>query len=157
MDSIFEQILKYLEQMENHSSTSRGKNWKQAERNSLSTLPYYFVYMNTYSSNSDLTDEGFTKSEGTLSLEKQISEKKFEMKKLAEQEKFEEAIVLQKEIAELKVQLEESLNMDKENHEKNKTAQETLTDLSIKLKEAVDNENYEEAAKLRDQIKAISK
>jgi len=145
MNSVFEQILKYLEQMENNSSTSR--------RN-LYTSPYYFAYVTTYSSN---PDEDFKKSEGTLSLEKQISEKKIEMKKLAEQEKFEEAIVLQKEIAGLKAELEIAIETDKENHEKNKTAQEMLTDLSVKLKEAVDNENYEEAAKLRDQIKAISK
>lgn len=148
MNSIFEQILKYLEQMENNSSASRSN---------LYTSPYYFAYITTYSSNSDNSVEDFKKSEGTLSLEKQISEKKIEMKKLAEQEKFEEAIVLQKEIAGLKAELEIAIETDKENNEKNKTAQEMLTDLSVKLKEAVDNENYEEAAKLRDQIKAISK
>jgi protein-arginine kinase activator protein McsA len=74
---------------------------------------------------------------------------------MAQAEKFEEAIELKTQIADLENKLSESKESDRMEFEKNKTARERLGDLQSKLALAVQKEDYELAAQIRDQIKSL--
>ena len=78
------------------------------------------------------------------------------MQALAQDEKFEEAIEARRQLNDLELHLKNSKKIDEEDYEKNKSAKELLGDLRKKLDEAVKVEDYETAAKIRDQIKAAS-
>lgn len=95
------------------------------------------------------------KSEQTLGLEKAINEKRAELAKLISAENFEDAIVLRDELKNLAVQLESAVQSDREEAEKRKSSQEILNDLQKKLSATVQSENYEEAARIRDEIKQL--
>ena len=95
------------------------------------------------------------KSEQTLSLEKTIAEKKHELQSAIKFEDFEKAIVLREELKNFAVQLESAVQSDKEELEKRKTTKEIFSDLQSKLAATIKSEDYEEAAKIRDKIKAL--
>lgn len=95
------------------------------------------------------------KSEQTSKLEKTIAEKKRELQGFIREENFEKAIELREELKTLAIQLDSAVQSDKEEAEKRKSSQEILNDLQKKLNETIKAENYEDAAKIRDQIKEL--
>jgi protein-arginine kinase activator protein McsA len=131
-------------------------------------MPIWYYYVETTSINgkeidrivkTNLKDQSNPKndfvSDKTKTLRESIKNKRIEMKKLANQEKFEDALLLKNEIASLEVELAESVKLDEEEYQKNKSASERLKELDAKLKKAVQNEEYELAAQIRDQIKSL--
>lgn len=161
-DKFFELLSQYLKSPDGDFDKDFFKN--------SSTNPNYYYYRvtTTISDNGETSrkvdtnipslqskDNNSFISEATNDLKKTIEAKRTEMKQLAESEKFEEAITLKSEIATLTVELEKAIAADQEHWEKNKSARERLSDLTKQLDKAVKEEDYETAAKLRDQIKSL--
>lgn len=158
IDKLFEQLEEFFNRSEKDRLFSNNTN---------ATSPVWFYYVETSFIDgrpvdrvvkTNLEKNPFNKfvSEKTKQLKDSIKDKRLEMKKMAQVEKFEEAISLKKEISVLESELSESMKLDEIEHEKNKSASELLKELDIKLKSAVKNEEYEEAAKIRDQIKSLN-
>ena len=126
---------------------------------STKPLVYYYVLTNVDGERKIRTNAPQVKditSEKTKELEALVKEKRKVMQALAQDEKFEEAIEARRQLNELELELKQSKVTDQENYENNKSAKEILGDLRKKLDEAVKVEDYETAAKIRDQIKAAS-
>jgi len=143
MNNLLEQIINYLNEIEkNYTSTSQSVRYKPQY--------FYFVY------DPEQNQLKRASSEATELLRKELKEKRNELRKVVDAENFEQAVIIQKEVVELNNKLEESIKKDNERHEMNKTAEEMLKDLNMKLMKLVEEEKYEEAAILRDKIKSIS-
>lgn len=126
---------------------------------STKPLVYYYIVTNVDGERKVRTNAPQvkdTRSQTTKELEALVKEKRMEMQALAQDEKFEEAIDARRQLNDLELHLKNSKQIDEENYEKNKSAKELLGDLRKKLDEAVKVEDYETAAKIRDQIKAAS-
>jgi protein-arginine kinase activator protein McsA len=160
IDKLFEQFDEFM--------SSLDKSMQNFDFNTKSDLPWHYYVVTTTTINGETTKNVKTNipslktesekkylSEKTQLLEKEIKEKRAEMKKMAQAEKFEEAIELKTQIADLENKLSESKESDRMEFEKNKTARERLGDLQSKLALAVQKEDYELAAQIRDQIKSL--
>lgn len=126
---------------------------------STKPIVYYYVITNVDGERKVHTNAPQAKdirSQTTKDLEALVKEKRKEMQALAQDEKFEEAIEARRQLNDLELHLKNSKKIDEEDYEKNKSAKELLGDLRKKLDEAVKVEDYETAAKIRDQIKAAS-
>lgn len=160
IDDYFEKFSELMSRFE--------KSMDNFDFNHKSDLPWYYYVVTTTTVNGQTNRDVKTNipnmkteseknylSEKTQALQKQIDEKRVEMKKMAQHEKFEEAIELKAQITDLESQLVESKEADRVEYENNKTARERLRDLNSKLALAVQEENYELAAQIRDQIKSL--
>ncbi len=126
---------------------------------------HYYYKMTTYSPEEGLKEqvktniEGFNssgyESEQTAKIKATIAEKKRELQTVIANENFERAIELREELKNFAVQLESAVQSDKEEIEKRKTTKEIFSDLQSKLAKTIKDENYEESAKIRDEIKAL--
>lgn len=94
-------------------------------------------------------------SEREIELKKQIYDKRKQINTFIADLNFESAIPLRDELKTLQTELEQEREFRKTEEQKNQDTKQTLRILQKNLDLAIDKEDYEGAAKLRDEIKIL--
>lgn len=116
----------------------------------LTTQPYNSTYVFKISKHASQEP-----SAEIIAIDEKIALKKSEINAEIELRNFEKCIVLNKELEALEQERIEVLQKEQQLEEENKVAFDKLSDLNNALQSAVQSEDYEKAARIRDEIKKL--